>query len=215
MEKSPAHPTNPSSPDKSMDKGLSRRDLLIGIMASVGVVSTVGCVDSVKNFDKSISKTQTDSSAQASDLAFYTQDEFQLVSIMANLIIPDTDTLGALAVGVPSMMDTLHDSWASEGSKKKHHQAISEIGQVLLDFIGSDFITAPADKQLAALKKLDKQAFWSDKKGSSEYRAVKSLIANFYYLSEEGATKELRYELVPGRWEACVPFEKIGRTWAA
>lgn len=212
MRKSPTQQTNNHSPDQPSPNGITRRELLVGIMASVGLASTVGCVDS---FDKSVTNTQTKVSPQLGVLSFYTQDEYKLISLLANLIIPDTDTLGALSIGVPKMMDTLYSEWASTQSKEKHNKAISEVNQVLDSMLGENYLTASADKQLATLTKFDQLAFSTNPKGAWSYRSIKSLIARFYYLSEEGATKELRYELVPGRWEACVPFEKIGRTWAA
>jgi len=35
-----------------------------------------------------------------------------------------------------------------------------------------------------------------------------------YYLSEPGATQELRYELVPGVWEPAVKMGPDTRAWA-
>jgi gluconate 2-dehydrogenase subunit 3-like protein len=46
------------------------------------------------------------------------------------------------------------------------------------------------------------------------FRAMKELTILGYYTSQPGATKELRYVQVPGRYDGCVPFAKIGREWA-
>ncbi len=43
---------------------------------------------------------------------------------------------------------------------------------------------------------------------------VKELTLVGYYTSEVGATEELRYEHVPGRYDGCVPVEELGRAWA-
>lgn len=48
----------------------------------------------------------------------------------------------------------------------------------------------------------------------SFYRMMKELTVIGYYTSEPGATKELRYVQVPGRFDGCVPLAKIGRAWA-
>lgn len=45
-------------------------------------------------------------------------------------------------------------------------------------------------------------------------RMMKELTVLGYYTSEMGATRELRYERVPGRYQGCVPFTTVGRTWA-
>lgn len=46
------------------------------------------------------------------------------------------------------------------------------------------------------------------------FRTMKELTVIGYYTSQPGATKELRYVQVPGRFEGCVPLAKIGRAWA-
>jgi hypothetical protein len=45
-------------------------------------------------------------------------------------------------------------------------------------------------------------------------RTMKELTVLGYYTSEIGATKELRYVQVPGRFEGCVPLTANDRTWA-
>lgn len=49
---------------------------------------------------------------------------------------------------------------------------------------------------------------------SQFFPMMKELTLVGYYTSEVGATEELRYEPVPGRWEGCVPFDEIERAWA-
>ena len=46
------------------------------------------------------------------------------------------------------------------------------------------------------------------------FRHLKELTLTGYYTSEIGATEELQYEHTPGRYDACVPLEEVGRTWA-
>jgi gluconate 2-dehydrogenase gamma chain len=46
------------------------------------------------------------------------------------------------------------------------------------------------------------------------FRTMKELTLVGYYTSEPGATKELRHEPVPGRFQGCIPFSQVGRTWA-
>ncbi|HKO15157.1 MAG TPA: gluconate 2-dehydrogenase subunit 3 family protein [Gemmatimonadaceae bacterium] len=46
------------------------------------------------------------------------------------------------------------------------------------------------------------------------FRTMKELTLLGYYTSQPGATQELRYVQVPGRFDGCIPFSKVGRTWA-
>ena len=50
---------------------------------------------------------------------------------------------------------------------------------------------------------------------SSFFRMMKELTVLGYYTSQLGATKELRYARVPGKFVGCVPLAKVGRSWAS
>jgi hypothetical protein len=202
------HNQKSSGPSK---QGITRRDVLLGILVSVGAASTTGCAKSLNNtiVDLNVNATQGNT-----DLEFYTPTEFLLTSRLADLIIPDTQTLGALAVGVPKLMDKLHSDWASAESQTTHREALKQVSHELDKIAGTPFLKLNTESQLQTLSRLDELAFSAAYQRLYAYRSVKELIARFYYLSEVGASQELRYELVPGRWEACIPFEKVGRTWA-
>ena len=49
--------------------------------------------------------------------AFYTQDEMALISRISNLVIPRTETPGALDANVPGYLDALMSDWASAEPK--------------------------------------------------------------------------------------------------
>jgi hypothetical protein len=66
------------------------------------------------------------------------------------------------------------------------------------------------------LARIDQEAF-AAAAGRTEvpwFRTLKELTVLGYYTSETGATQELRYVAVPGRFEGCVPFTQVGRAWA-
>ncbi|MFL5606145.1 MAG: gluconate 2-dehydrogenase subunit 3 family protein [Gemmatimonadaceae bacterium] len=46
------------------------------------------------------------------------------------------------------------------------------------------------------------------------FHTMKELTLLGYYTSEIGATQELKYARVPGRFDGCVPFSSIGRAWS-
>jgi hypothetical protein len=51
-------------------------------------------------------------------------------------------------------------------------------------------------------------------RGDAAYRRFKYFVLVGYYQSEIGATRELRYELVPGAWRSCLPLTEVGRASA-
>ena len=50
--------------------------------------------------------------------------------------------------------------------------------------------------------------------GPSFYRQLKELTVAGYYTSEAGATEELQFNAVMGRYDPDVPLAEIGRAWA-
>ena len=124
-------------------------------------------------------------------LAFYTREEFTGLSELADLIIPETDTPGAIGAGVPHFMDGLMSQWASAATQAEHRESLRSI----LSEIAGD----PAQKE-ARLTALDARAF-ATSGAEPGYRGLKSLIVNGYFTSEVGATRERPWIPVPGRWE--------------
>ena len=73
----------------------------------------------------------------------------------------------------------------------------------------SGLAAMPAAKQLEVVTAFDKAKF-----ADPTYRKFKNLILSLYYISEPGATQELRYEHAPGAWEPSIPVTADTRAWA-
>jgi gluconate 2-dehydrogenase gamma chain len=178
----------------------TRRQVLQGLIFSLGGASALAAFDSAEAKAKAKPKAKASPKTKP---AFYSAEELALVTFLADTILPRTDTPGAIDAGVPAYLDHLYLTWASEKTRAAHHAQLATIKAQL-----ASFGTGPA-----ALTALDAAAFAPGAK-HWEYRNVKSLIATVYYVSEPGATQELQYEPVPGRWTASAPIAEIGRTWA-
>jgi phage-related holin len=187
---------------------ITRRQVLLGLLTSVGAVGVSGktlALDTLLSTATNTTSTTT---------SFYTAKEFELISRVADLIIPATETKGALGVGVPSLMDRLYSEWANANSQQTHRNHVEVLSKALDKLAKGDFLSLKEKQQTLALQNLDSIAF-SDNAGELwAYREIKNTVARFYYLSEEGATKELRYEPVPGRWDGCIDMADVGKTWA-
>ena len=74
--------------------------------------------------------------------------------------------------------------------------------------------SAPAERRAAALAAIDSEAFAS-RDSVSPWKPLKALILTGYYTSEAGASQELRYELVPGRYDPDIPLAPTDRAWSS
>lgn len=144
--------------------------------------------------------------------AYFSSEAMELVSAVAGIIIPVTDTPGAVEVGVPTFIDGMMTNWASAETQAAFSDLLNHIDEIANGDHSKPFLKLNDQQQYALVSKIDTKAYSSD--GHPAYRRFKELVLTGYYWSESGATQELLYEAVPGRWEACVPFEDVGRTWA-
>lgn len=150
----------------------------------------------------------------------------QLLDRVCDLTIPDTDTPGAVKAGVPAFV-TLAIAHDIARSKAAVAAALFTGGKApayagLLDWLGFEldlkaggaFLPARRDVQQEALAALDTAAY---AKGGekSPWRVLKGLIVTGYYTSEIGGSQELRFELVPGRFDPDVAVGPNERAWSS
>ncbi len=149
----------------------------------------------------------------AAEAATHARD--QTLDTVCDLVIPPTDTPGALAVGVPDFVLlclTHADGETMQGD---------EWQRVARQLTAANFLAQDTAGRRALLTQIDKTAFATrspDLQGKA-WRAVKSLIVTGYYTSEQGGAHELHYDLVPGRFDpdvAVIPgYAELSNDWVA
>lgn len=157
---------------------------------------------------------------------FFTQEEMTLVGNIADLMMPDTETPGALSVGVPGVLDIILAKHSDGDEQASWRAGLSEL-QNELGNADDQFNQMARWLQLEKLAEFDSDAFGgffgavksilgrSDKVAEQYkfYRELKETILKAYYFSQEGASEELRYALVPGQWEPCVAYQEGAPAW--
>ena len=179
--------------------GIDRRALLRGAILLVGG-SVVGIPQEVL------------AQATATTARFFTPAEFATLAEVAEIIIPRTSTPGAKDAGVPENMDALMVNWASDERQKQFRSILAEINARAKAAGGASLVALPMNKRVEVMRAYD-----ADKFGAKDwpYNRFKELVMTLYYLSEPGATKELRYELIPGKWEPGIELKSDTPAWAA
>lgn len=180
------------------DGKVNRRALLLGAVVLLG-----GAVALTRFSRKS-------GGAPASGPAMSTE-QFALLEQVTEIMIPTTDTPGAITAGVPVFIREMLDQWASASSRQDILQVLEAIEKHAWAKFGAAFVELPPERRHLVVRGFDE-----DRIGRQDpiYSKFKYLVLVGYYQSEVGATQELRYELVPGAWRACVPLNEIGRATA-
>ena len=122
---------------------------------------------------------------------FFTANEYETLSRLADLIIPPTDTPGAVAAGVPEYIDYVVHA-------NPEHQPFMREGLNWLDqeSAGKRFLALTEQQQIDLLTPLSAAADRNDLNppGVKFFAMLKNLAADGYYTSQIGLVQELGYK---------------------
>lgn len=121
--------------------------------------------------------------------AYFSQADWETISKLADLIIPRTDTPGAVDAGVPHWIDR-HVA-AQPALQEKFKQGLAYLAEQAHTLNGSSFAALNEQQQTAILQALSTDP---DTAKSGFFTTVKDLTIDGYYSSEEGLVKELDYK---------------------
>lgn len=172
----------------------TRREVLQGLIVSIGGATALTACGGVAN----VLSTRPGSAAR-----FYTREEYALIARISDLIIPRTETPGAVDANVPGYMDGLMSDWASSETKGAHRSALRQIKAALDQRASGNFLGASDSVAEQSLAAFDAEAFEADGDASG-YKRVKGYVSQSYFATEDGATRELKWVAVPGRWDPSV-----------
>ena len=154
----------------------------------------------------------------------------EMLSAVAQLVIPRTDTPGAGDVGTGDFV-ILALAHGLEGSRAKvpgsagadqlrHRRRDGSLDHLtwlewqLNNRSGGNWQGKEAAARSEALAMLDAEAF-AEGVRDHPWRTIKGLILTGYYTSEVGGSQELRFELVPGRFDPDLPVTPETRAWSS
>jgi gluconate 2-dehydrogenase gamma chain len=155
---------------------------------------------------------------------FLSAEQGSVITRLADIIIPATDTPGAKEVGVPGFIDKMLKDCYSKEEQQRFLDGLKEFDERADKEMGDPFSELNEDDQTSFVHSAHKDAV--EKFSSSRYArpaipkpfmlVVKELTLLGYFTSEVGATKVLQYEAVPGAYKGCVPLSEAGngKTWA-
>jgi hypothetical protein len=147
-----------------------------------------------------------------------TLDQARLLDVVAELIIPATDTPGAREAGVPQFIDR---ALANYYDKAQVEQLIGGLTRMDADAgaaHGSVFTALTSQQQVELLTTYEQEAITLRTQTPSQknhfFPVLEDMVTVGYFTSEPGATVALQYDPVPGAYHGCVPLAEIGRAWA-
>jgi hypothetical protein len=211
---------------------LKRRDALQRVALMMGGVVSAPTMIAILNGCKA-------SGDATSGAAFsLTKDLQALVSEIAEVIIPKTDTPGAKDAGVGPFIEMMLKDCYTEAQQQHFIKGLEDV-EAESKKLGSGFIALAADKKnqvIATMRDKAKAEAESTKKEAKQvdtesgltkentskkveppvpfFNLMKELTVFGFFTSEPGATKTLDFVPIPGRYDGCIKMEPGQKAYA-
>ena len=146
-----------------------------------------------------------------------TLDQARTLSAACEAIIPQTDTPGAIAAGVPQFIDRTIAVWLDPPAAARLKRGIDNLDERARARGAANFSALTQDQKVALLSEVEADQRAADRARPPVphyWNTLKGLTTTGYFTSQAGATKAARYDPVPGAYRGCVPLKEIGRVWA-
>ncbi|HLR32782.1 MAG TPA: gluconate 2-dehydrogenase subunit 3 family protein [Fodinibius sp.] len=143
----------------------------------------------------------------------------ELVTQLSERIIPATDTPGAQAAKVNEYIDHMLTDWNTDVEKEHFLEELDKVDELSNDQFGDPFADLQEADQITLMEQLEQQAKDNPvPEPDSDLKPFFSMMKEYtvvgYYTSEIGASKELKPSIVPGTYDACIPYSEVGRAWS-
>jgi hypothetical protein len=160
--------------------------------------------------------------AESPTLKILSPHQDATVTIMAELIIPRTDTPGAKDTHVNLFIDHIVADWCSDDERKQFLAGLADVDSRTKSLFQKDFADATPAQQAEILGSLGDElarATAAVADGPRGYRGsppepennfylqFRGLTLTGYFTSEAGFTRQLREEIIPGHFDGCVPVQ--------
>lgn len=179
---------------------LNRRDALRGLALTVGAAATGWAGAAAATTALSWTPTAL------------TPEQAQILDVVAELIIPATDTPGARAAGVPQFIDRAMANYCEKWEIDQLTAGFARMDADAKAAHGKLFVALAPEQQVALLNVYDRETLTST--SGHFFPLLEDYVTVGYFTSEPGATMALKYDPVPGAFNGCVPLAEIGRGWA-
>jgi len=145
---------------------------------------------------------------------FFSVDEGKLVTKIADLLIPTTETPGALDALVPQYMDRVSAKMYTDDETKSFiKNGFKAFAEACKKATGKDFLACSEEAQISFLQAQEKEALES--KEPTLFGGLKEAVYRGFFNSELGATEVLIFDPVPGNYDGCIPYSDVNGTWAS
>ena len=135
---------------------------------------------------------------------FFQGKQAEVVSAIADIILPKGDTSGALDANVPQFIDLMLADVYDAAARDRFSAGFAEFA-ARASGSGKAFLDRDADSRTGYVREALEAALTADKAGGRPFiLMVRELTLLGFYTSRPGITENFEYQAVPGEYHGCV-----------
>lgn len=203
---------------------MNRRDFLQCAAALAGTAS-------ISQLAFALNRDQLTYLASAPDYtrqpaSYFNQAQRNIITAVAETIIPRTDTPGATDAGVPHFIELMVKDWLNDEERAIFEAGLHDLAQRIPAVFGASFDKLPSEQRLSVLEALEaaasdscwyqrgnlRRAFISDAPFICQ---IKELTIWGFFTSEIGVKQVLRYNPMPMKFDGHYARKPEDTSWAS
>lgn len=137
---------------------------------------------------------------------FFQGDEAKVIGAIADIIIPHTDTSGALDANVPAFIDSMMADVYAPDAQQRFRQGCAAFAAPAG---GKRFFDLDRAAQTNTVKQALEAAVAADQQPRPFIMVARELTLLGFYTSKVGITENMEYQPVPTAYHGCVPISQM------
>ena len=143
-------------------------------------------------------------------------DDIAMLDEIGETILPESIlSPGAKAARIGEFMKAIVEDCYTTEEAQTFMDGIIKINDLSRNTYKKRFVDLNAQQRADMLTIVDKESrSWKNDKEEHFFMMMKQLTVWGYFTSQPGATQALRYNPIPGRYEACIPYTPGESAWS-
>lgn len=147
---------------------------------------------------------------------FFSEDQALVVSELAETILPKTETPGAKDLNVDIFVDLMCKKYLGPDDQEHVMKGYDHFTGVCDTLHGKSFVDMDSSGRAKVIERMEQDSnrfnpsIWGSPLGKQEpldfYRRIKQFTLMGYYTSEEIGKNVLKFDPIPGAFQACIPY---------
>ena len=155
---------------------------------------------------------------------FLKEEEAKTISVLVDMILPRTETPGALDVNADMFIDKVFAETYDIAEQENIRAEITAFNTDCKKKFKAIFVDLSEADRTKVLQEAEattgkfNPGVWGTSVGEQKpigfYRSMKSMAIWAYFTSKEMGEKVLSYDPIPGNYEPCKPLSEVGNRWS-